>query len=536
MTLHITSRLISAHPVLVGHCVRVLLHTRTSDSFLHVTRSSSVRDEMSFRPTPCGDVKISARIPSQTMCTFIWLIGFPLEYLGQIRRAEIHPTRQQNVLKKRFPFAALQSQNIKSIISRQPCYSMPCHNELHEVYVVSDFIWCELFVALHNRPRGVAVSASGYQPRVFGFESRMILVVPLHGDRRMTQEQNLCVTRTCGLVEGSVQSQALLPRRASIEVQTLDIARPGTILNSQCLELSPRNPQTEERTWASGLVCPRVCTPCIQVVFIYWWGNVWSMASGTPPVTSKEASSLDEYQTSKTGSSIEQLTTSGNTSSLVVKTSLASVQELKKCTVDREDRGYIEFCDSTCHTIRVTEVLPYERIEESYLCDMTCAVYNFRKGDVVAVLPRPPPPFRAPHHPPQPFTTPQSPPNSQSHQRTRRQCHLSTHRNSRPPTRHQSTHSQMIFIYNVSFAASLVAIMSFKCEGSYAKLSNLIRHKHQCHQTPPNPDHQDDCWDEEVFCSALDQIEKEEYNRVKCLNELEKNKSYNVVLSKEASN
>nr|CAD7446240.1 unnamed protein product [Timema bartmani] len=155
-----------------------------------------------------------------------------------------------------------------------------------------------LFVALHNRPRGVAVSASGYQPRVFGFESRMILVVPLHGDRRMTQEQNLCVTRTCGLVEGSVQSQALLPRRASIEVQTLDIARPGTILNSQCLELSPRNPQTEERTWASGLVCPRVCTPCIQVVFIYWWGNVWSMASGTPPVTSKEASSLDEYQTS----------------------------------------------------------------------------------------------------------------------------------------------------------------------------------------------------------------------------------------------
>nr|CAD7442926.1 unnamed protein product [Timema bartmani] len=47
--------------------------------------------------------------------------------------------------------------------------------------------------------------------------------------------------------------------------------------------------------------------------------------------------------------------------------------------------------------------------------------------------------------------------------------------------------------------------------------------------------HQDACWNEEVVCSALDQIEKEEYNRVKCLNGLEK-KSYNVVLSEEASN
>nr|CAD7575658.1 unnamed protein product [Timema californicum] len=40
----------------------------------------------------------------------------------------------------------------------------------------------------------------------------------------------------------------------------------------------------------------------------------------------------------------------------------------------------------------------------------------------------------------------------------------------------------------------------------------------------------------EVLCSALDQIEKEEYNHVKCLNELEKNKSYNVVLAEEACN
>nr|CAD7203396.1 unnamed protein product [Timema douglasi] len=31
-----------------------------------------------------------------------------------------------------------------------------------------------------------------------------------------------------------------------------------------CYELTPRNPQTEERTWASGLVCPRVCTPCVR--------------------------------------------------------------------------------------------------------------------------------------------------------------------------------------------------------------------------------------------------------------------------------
>nr|CAD7265296.1 unnamed protein product [Timema shepardi] len=40
----------------------------------------------------------------------------------------------------------------------------------------------------------------------------------------------------------------------------------------------------------------------------------------------------------------------------------------------------------------------------------------------------------------------------------------------------------------------------------------------------------------EVLCSALDQIEKEEYNHVKCLNELVKNKSYNVVLAEEACN
>nr|CAD7412955.1 unnamed protein product [Timema cristinae] len=78
--------------------------------------------------------------------------------------------------------------------------------------------------------------------------------------------------------------------------------------------------------------------------------------------------------------------------------------------------------------------------------------------------------------------------------------------------------------------------MPFKCGGSYAKLSNLIRHKHQCHQTPPTPAHQNTCWDEELLCGALDLNEKEEYNRVKCLNKFEKNKSYNVVLSEETIN
>nr|CAD7448503.1 unnamed protein product [Timema bartmani] len=69
-------------------------------------------------------------------------------------------------------------------------------------------------------------------------------------------------------------------RRASMGVQILDIKRPGTILNIQCLELVPHSPQTEVRTWALGL------------------GNVWSMASGTLPATCREAYSLDEYQTS----------------------------------------------------------------------------------------------------------------------------------------------------------------------------------------------------------------------------------------------
>nr|CAD7446760.1 unnamed protein product [Timema bartmani] len=63
-----------------------------------------------------------------------------------------------------------------------------------------------------------------------------------------------------------------------------------------------------------------------------------------------------------------------------------------------QERGYIEFCDSTYHTIRATELLIHERIEESYLCDMTCSVYNFRKGDVVAVLPRALPPNTTLHN------------------------------------------------------------------------------------------------------------------------------------------
>nr|CAD7462730.1 unnamed protein product [Timema tahoe] len=84
--------------------------------------------------------------------------------------------------------------------------------------------------------------------------------------------------------------------------------------------------------------------------------------------------------------------------------------------------------------IRATEVLPIERIEESYLCDMTYAVYNFRKGDAVAVLSRPPTPFQAPHHPLQPLTTPQPlPPPPESPAYPPPEC---------LPTIHQSTQSQ----------------------------------------------------------------------------------------------
>nr|CAD7392161.1 unnamed protein product [Timema cristinae] len=65
--------------------------------------------------------------------------------------------------------------------------------------------------------------------------------------------------------------------------------------------------------------------------------------------------------------------------------------------------------------------------------------------------------------------------------------------------------------------------MLFKCSESYAKLSNLIRHKQECHQIPPNPApevHQDACWDEKVLCTArLDLIEKVEYNHFLVLNE-----------------
>nr|CAD7267313.1 unnamed protein product [Timema shepardi] len=34
----------------------------------------------------------------------------------------------------------------------------------------------------------------------------------------------------------------------------------------------------------------------------------------------------------------------------------------------------------TYHKVRVMEVLPYKRLEESYLCDMICAAYNFHNG------------------------------------------------------------------------------------------------------------------------------------------------------------
>nr|CAD7405667.1 unnamed protein product [Timema cristinae] len=40
-----------------------------------------------------------------------------------------------------------------------------------------------------------------------------------------------------------------------------------------------------------------------------------------------------------------------------------------------------------------------------YLCDMTCVVYSFRKGDIVPVLPRPPPPFTTLKPPPSKVTS-----------------------------------------------------------------------------------------------------------------------------------
>nr|CAD7200664.1 unnamed protein product [Timema douglasi] len=177
-----------------------------------------------------------------------------------------------------------------------------------------------------------------------------------------------------------------------------------------------------------------------------------------------------------------------------------------------QERGYIEFCDSTCHTIRVTKVLSYERIDESYLCDITCAVYNFHKGDVV-------PCCLGLHHSSKLHTTHHNPsrlrshhPYLYSHQHTRHQSHLSTQHQSRLPIRHQSQQST----HNQSHPRAHRQRRRSICEVPYANLSNLIRHKHQGHQTPPKPSPEvdkDACWDEEVFCSALDQIEKEEHNR-----------------------
>nr|CAD7264680.1 unnamed protein product [Timema shepardi] len=234
----------------------------------------------------------------------------------------------------------------------------------------------------------------------------------------------------------------------------------------------------------------------------------------TPPAASLvRVGTYMGYILDETGNSIEQLkAVSGNTSPMAVITSLASVQELKTCNSEWhsgqvndstnhptrlavsvvvcyrrvmykvEERGNIELCDSTCHTIRAMEVLPYERIEESYMCDMTCAVYNFLKCDVVAVFPRPPPPFRAPHQPPSPFMTPLP-----------------------PPPRTESS------AYKTSEYSQPVTRVPTTTNGEGA------------------PEvHQNDGWKEEVLCGALDRIEIADYNCVKCLNKLEKNKSYNV--------
>nr|CAD7409607.1 unnamed protein product [Timema cristinae] len=145
-----------------------------------------------------------------------------------------------------------------------------------------------------------------------------------------------------------------------------------------------------------------------------------------------------------------------------------------------EERGYIEFCDSTCHTKRAMEVLPYERIKETYMCDMTYTVYNFRKGDVVAVLPRPPPLTSVLHD-----------------------ATATTPRVTRVPT------ARVVYLPGIR--------VTQVPDQSRLPTSNLRAHHHHRRR-------------------ALDLIEKEEYNRFKCLNELVNNKSYNVVLSEEPKN
>nr|CAD7599074.1 unnamed protein product [Timema genevievae] len=129
---------------------------------------------------------------------------------------------------------------------------------------------------------------------------------------------------------------------------------------------------------------------------------------------------------------------------------------------------------------------------------------------------RPPPSFRAPHHPPQPFMAQQP---------------LS------PPPESPAYPSPESPEYTLLGSSTYQTSEYSEPESSTYQTSEYSQPVTRVPTTNGGGEvHQDACWDEKVLCSALDQIEKGDYNRIKCLNELEKNKSYNVVLWEEASN
>nr|CAD7457154.1 unnamed protein product [Timema tahoe] len=176
---------------------------------------------------------------------------------------------------------------------------------------------------------------------------------------------------------------------------------------------------------------------------------------------------------------------------------------------DKEERGYIEFCDSTYNTIRATEVISYERIEETYLSY---------------------PPPDSPEYPPQEPSAYQTSEYSEPESPAWPPPESSTYQTSEysPPE---------LFVYQTSEYSQPESPACPPPESSTYQTSEYSQPVTRVPTTNGGGEvHQDACLDEEVLCRALDQIEKKEYNRVKCLNELEKNKSYNVVLSEEASN
>nr|CAD7410894.1 unnamed protein product [Timema poppensis] len=222
---------------------------------------------------------------------------------------------------------------------------------------------------------------------------------------------------------------------------------------------------------------------------------------------------------------------------------------------DREDSGYIEFCKSTCHTkerleyysTRESEILPvlsgmfcvqfpqrgrYGRVDKASTTlhsstPPTTVLHNTAATTITPRLIGVPsarviylPDIRVltVSHTGVPTTKVVCPPDIRvltaraTHVPTTRVVCLQTSESAESPACPPPVEEEGFFFRCIS-----IAIMPFKCgicEGSYAKLSDPIRHKHQCHQTPPNPAHQDASWDKGVLCSALDLTEKEEYNRL----------------------